>query len=126
MSEHQILQLPALAVRQATAHELYGFAMDGKKLHEIAQISRLGRSQSELVMGYQRPEVISHIAEIRDYLESPGAILPNSIVVAFDSRVTFRPLDDTPNAQTSAHGHLLIPIGNGNSRGLPGWIVDGQ
>ena len=121
-----MLELPALAVRQAAAHELYGFAVDGKKLHEIAQISRLGRSQGESVIGYQRPEVISHIAEIRDYLESPDAILPNSIVVAFDSRVTFRPLEDTPSVETSMHGHLLIPTGNEDPRGLPGWIVDGQ
>jgi DGQHR domain-containing protein len=126
MSKHQILELPALAMRQAAAHELYGFAVDGKKLHDIAQVSRLGRSQSESIVGYQRPEVISHIAEIRNYLESPDAILPNSIVVAFDSRVTFRPLDDLPSSQTSVHGHLLIPMANGDPRGLPGWIVDGQ
>jgi DGQHR domain-containing protein len=126
MSEHEILELPALAVRQAATRELYSFAVDGKKLHEIAQISRLGRSQGESIMGYQRPEVISHIAEIRNYLESPEPILPNAIVLAFDSRVTFRPLKDPKSSQTSVHGHLLIPRGNGDPRGLPGWIVDGQ
>lgn len=46
--------------------------------------------------------------------------------MAFDSRVTFRPLKETPSDQTSVHGHLLIPIVNGDPRGLPGWIVDGQ
>ena len=126
MSEHQILKLPALAVRQAAAHELYGFAVDGKRLREIAQISRLSRGQGESIIGYQRPEVISHITEIRNYLESPDPMLPNSIVVAFDSRVTFRPLDDTPSSQTSVYGYLLIPLVNGDPRGLPGWIVDGQ
>jgi DGQHR domain-containing protein len=126
MNNHKILELPALAVRQASSHELYCFAVDGKRLHEIAQVSRLGRSQGESIIGYQRPEVISHIAEIRNYLESPNAILPNSIVVAFDSRVTFRPLDDNLSSLTSVQGHLLIPMGNGDSRGLAGWIVDGQ
>ena len=126
MSEHQILKLPTLALRQAAAHELYGFAVDGKRLREIAQISRLSRGQGESIIGYQRPEVISHITEIRNYLESPDPMLPNSIVVAFDSRVTFRPLDDTPSSQTSVYGHLLIPLVNGDPRGLPGWIVDGQ
>jgi DGQHR domain-containing protein len=126
MSKHQILELAALAVRQAATHELYSFAVDGKRLHEIAQISRLGRSQGESIIGYQRPEVISHIAEIRNYIECPDAILPNSIVVAFDSRVTFRPLQEAPSSQTSVHGHLLIPMANGDPRGLPGWIVDGQ
>ena len=126
MSEHQILKLPALAMRQAPAHELYGFAVDGKRLREIAQISRLGRGQGESIIGYQRPEVISHIAEIRNYLESPDPILPNSIVIAFDSRVRFCPLDGIPSSQTSIHGHLLIPLVNGDARELPGWIVDGQ
>lgn len=126
MSKHPILELPALAVRQATTHDLYSFAVDGKRLHEIAQVSRLGRNKSESIVGYQRPEVISHIAEIRNYLESPNAILPNSIVVAFDSRVTFRPLEKEPISNRPVHGHLLIPTTNEESRGLPGWIVDGQ
>lgn len=126
MNQQDILEVPALAVRQGGKHELYGFALDGKRLHDIAQISRLGRSQGDSIIGYQRPEVISHIAEIRAYVESPDAILPNSIVVAFDSRVIFRPLAETLDPPASVHGHLLIPVGNGDSRALPGWIVDGQ
>lgn len=126
MSEHQILELPALAMRQGPTRELYSFAVDGKQLHQIAQVSRLGRSDTESIVGYQRPEVISHIAEIRNYVESAGAMLPNAIVVAFDSRVTFRPLQETTRSNPSAHGHLLIPVGDNDSCALPGWIVDGQ
>ena len=39
----------------------------------------------------RQPEVLSHIAEIRNYLESEAPMLPNAIVVAFDSRAKFRP-----------------------------------
>lgn len=124
MREQQIIELPALAIRQSTGRELYGVAIDGKQLHTIAQISRLGRGKGQSIIGYQRPEVISHIAEIRNYLESEGAMLPNAIVVAFDSRVSFRPLkNDTP---LCSQGHLLIPFSSHDPRGVPGWIVDGQ
>jgi DGQHR domain-containing protein len=126
MSKQQLLELPALAVQQGNGRELYGFAVDGKKLHEIAQISRLGRSDGQSIVGYQRPEVVSHIAEIRNYLESEGAMLPNAIVVAFDSRVTFRPLKNGARGEKPAQGHLLIPVESDDQRGLPGWIVDGQ
>jgi hypothetical protein len=39
--------------------------------------------------------VLSHISEIRDYLESDNPMIPNAIVVAFDRRVRFEPLADT-------------------------------
>jgi len=63
-----------------------------KRRGDFAQISRLSRNDDECIAGYQRPEVLSHIAEIRNYLESEMPMLPNAIVVAFDSRVEFRPL----------------------------------
>jgi hypothetical protein len=46
-----------------------------------------------LVAGYQRPEVFSHISEIRNYIESKNPLLPNAIVLAFDHRVKFVPAE---------------------------------
>ena len=43
----------------------------------------------------QRPEVLSHIASIRRYLESEAPMIPNALVVAFDKRLhgaSHRPL----------------------------------
>jgi DGQHR domain-containing protein len=123
MSPHKTLEVPAIAIRQAGKHNLYAFAIDGKQLHDIAQVSRLARTEKEEIEGYQRPEVVSHISEIKTYLESPEAMLPNAIVVAFDSRVTFKPLNgDEPGA--ARHGHLVIPQVDDHDH--PGWIVDGQ
>jgi DGQHR domain-containing protein len=121
----QTLELPAIAIRQNPKHELYTFAVDGKKLHDFAQVSRLARDKGEKIEGYQRPEVISHIAEIRNYLESEEPMLPNAIVVAFNSRVSFRPLAG-PKSEESTHGHLIIPIGDDQEGFKAGWIVDGQ
>lgn len=121
------LRLPALRVRQGEGRTLYSFAVDGKVLCQFAAISRLRRDVEGSVLGYQRPEVLSHIGEIRRYLESGAPMIPNAIVVAFDERVQFvaHPgLNGSPYAQ---HGELRIPIDDlGSPVGLPGWIVDGQ
>ena len=60
--------------------------------------SRRFRESAETAVeieGYQRPEVLSHIGEIRNYLESQSPMVPNAIVVAFDSRVHFEPSSES-------------------------------
>ena len=106
MSNSGSFEVPAIAIRQTGNRQLFAFAIDGKKLHDFAQISRLGRDSDEQIAGYQRPEVLSHIAEIRNYLESEAPMLPNAVVVAFDSRVKFRPLVDAAEATTDASDEL--------------------
>src|SRR5215204_6549145 len=92
MTQATELRLPAIEVRQGPDHLLYTFAIDGKLIPSFSTISRIHRNGDKQIEGYQRPEVLSHIAEIRNYLESEAPMIPNAIVVAFDSRVTFRPL----------------------------------
>jgi len=120
------LNLPCIAISQGNGRRLFAFGMDGKKLPLVAQVSRLTRSSEDLIAGYQRPEVMSHIAEIRNYLETANPILPNGIVVAFDSSVKYTPSKSiNTNSVDGEHGHLRIPIlPAGEPR--PGWIVDGQ
>lgn len=122
------LRIPALEVRQGRSRVLYSFAVDGKLLPRFASVSRIARD-GERIAGYQRPEVLSHIAEIRTYLESDNPLIPNAIVVAFDKRVTFEP-HGGPAADTAAYsrlGTLLIPVATDDrAANLPGWIVDGQ
>jgi len=119
------IELPAIVVRQGPKRRLYACSVDGKKLHDFAQVSRLARSKDEQINGYQRPEVISHIAEIRNYLESEEPMLPNAVVVAFTSKVVFKPLI-VNGKESSTHGHLVIPIGEDKTGLKAGWIVDGQ
>ena len=119
------LQLPALEFKQGT-RRLYTFAVDGKDLHKFAAISRINRQNGQSVAGYQRPEVLSHIAEIRSYLESENPILPNALVVAFDKRVKFQSATKSRGA-CSQTGVLEIPLDEWeNETQKPGWIVDGQ
>src|SRR5271157_5567916 len=87
------LRLPALAIRQSPRRTLYSFAVDGKKLPLFAAVSRVKRDHEHHVAGYQRAESIAHIRTIRHYLETAEAVLPNALVLAFDSRVRFQPVE---------------------------------
>lgn len=118
------LRVPALRLVQGPTREIYSFGIDGKFLHRFAAVSRVRRDDAAAIHGYQRPEVLSHINAIRAYIESEAPIIPNGIVVAFDSRVRFEPearhetLDDG-----CSNGILVIPL---DEEDRPGWIVDGQ
>src|SRR5690242_9890606 len=93
------LRLPAIEIRQSPGRVLYAFAVEGKVVSTFAAISRIRRGGDfGAVQGYQRPEVLAHIGEIRKYLEGPAPLIPNAVVIAFDSRVRFESnsRDDLP------------------------------
>src|SRR6266487_1177745 len=92
----QLMRLPALEVRQGNGRILYSFAVDGKQLPSFAAVSRIRREGDAEIEGYQRPEVLSHIASIRRYLETDAPMIPNALVVAFDKRVQFEPFAGGP------------------------------
>ncbi len=122
------LRVPAIEVRQGSEHLLYTFAVDGKLIPSFSTISRIHRNGNKQIEGYQRPEVLSHIAEIRNYLESEAPMIPNAVVIAFDSRVRFepKPIIEGETAYTRT-GTLVIPIdAEVASEEKPGFIVDGQ
>jgi len=120
------LSLPALAIRQSSERTLYSFAVDGKKLSSLAAVSRVERTEHQELAGYQRAESVGHIKTIRQYLETDDAILPNALVVAFDSRVRFV-ASGPPDASGAELGRLVIPFEYGQAEhDKPGWIVDGQ
>src|SRR3954453_2143601 len=105
------LRLPALRLAQGPSREIYSFGIDGKLLHRFAAVSRVGRDDAAAIRGYQRPEVLAHINAIRAYIESEAPMIPNGIVVAFDSRVRFVP-DEEWQADNGdcASGTLIIPL----------------
>lgn len=128
MSPFSELRCQAIEVRQGDHRVLYSFAVDGKLLPTFATVSRLHRDADDAIGGYQRPEVLSHIAEIRGYLESPDPMIPNAIVIAFDQRVRFEPVETQPlGTRYTRIGTLVIPVDDScPAESMPGWIVDGQ
>src|SRR5438046_6777404 len=115
MNQTQDIRLPALEVRQNPARVFYAFAVDGKLVSRFAAVSRIERESSGKRKGYQRPEVLSHIREIRNYIESTSPLLPNAVVVAFDGRVRFETTRTDQHTAYSHVGTLVIPITEGES-----------
>lgn len=119
------LRLPAIEVRQSPGRVLYTFAVDAKLVPAFATISRIKRDTDGL-KGYQRPEVLSHIEEIRNYVESDSPMIPNAIVIAFSSRVRFEP-QPGPKSAYARSGTIVIPIDpKAADQDRPGFVVDGQ
>lgn len=119
------LRVPALRIRQGEK-SIFLFGVDGKLLPTFAAISRIHRDELEL-MGYQRPEVTAHVRAIRRYLESDGALLPNTIVLAFDHRVRFEKAPASAGTEYSEAGTLVIPQDpDGEDHEKTAWVVDGQ
>ncbi len=103
---------PSVAPRQGSAGRVMCFAASAHQVSQIAKIERISRDVKGFVKGFQRPRIARHILEIRDYLQHPEAVLPNSIVLAFRR-------DDV---RLRRDGMVEIKI----SSGPPGWVVDGQ
>jgi DGQHR domain-containing protein len=116
-----VLRVRALEVLQG-GRPLYAFAVDGRLLHRFAAVSRVGRTAAGAVRGYQRPEILAHVAQIRAYLETDGALLPNCVVLAFDRPVRFRA---TGGGGPTRVGELMIPLAEDEAAKVA-WVVDGQ
>jgi DGQHR domain-containing protein len=129
MSDRILFRVPAIEIKQGPRRLLYSFAVDGKMLPAFTTVSRIRREdEAGTLFGYQRPEVLSHIGEIRRYLESADPMVPNALVVAFDQRVRFEPFEDSQfDTDYSRAGTLIIPVDrSAPDTDKPGWIVDGQ
>lgn len=88
----------------------------------VTTVPRVRRGSNKALEGYQRPEVASHIAEIRRYIETADAVLPNAIVIAFDDRVRFSKTSETGSGEI---GILHVPAPK-EEESPPGFVVDGQ
>lgn len=118
------MRFDALQITQPSGRQVYAFATTADALLGIVDIPRICRNDTGDLIGYQRPEVVGHISEIRQYLNGDDAILPNTLVVAFDNRVSFTPHKEA-NGSLSHYGSLNVPdVSDGQSK--PGFVVDGQ
>lgn len=105
----------AIRAGQSPSHKVVSFAARASDLKRFAEIDRIGRDEQGKLSGFQRPQIASHIREIKDYLDQDDAILPNPIVVAFTSGVTV-------TDEGAGRCRLEIDV----SDGRPGLVVDGQ
>lgn len=122
----QHLERRATRLAQNKSMPLYQFAVTSDELAKIADISRLTRDETGKLLGYQRPEVRKHVAEITEYLNSATPLFPHPLIIAFSSQVTFTSSRGTRvNDGVSTAGTISIPVVAAD-RPKPGWLVDGQ
>lgn len=117
----------ALHTKQGPDLDVYAFFIRGSDIVRMADISRIGRDDSEGLKGFQRPEIRSHVRGIVEYLNQGNVLFPNAIILALSPEIHFaasrgtRPSGDEGIAQS---GTLTIPIYEEGRR--VAWIVDGQ
>lgn len=117
----------ALHTKQGSGLDVYAFFIRGSDIVRVADISRIGRDDSEGLKGFQRPEIRSHVRGIVEYLNQGNVLFPNAIILALSPEIHFaasrgaRPSGDEGIAQS---GTLTIPIYEEGRR--VAWIVDGQ
>ena len=109
------LRITGIRTPQSSRHTVVSFHARPEDIHRIASIDRIGRSERGELSGFQRPQIASHIREIRDYLMKQDSVLPNPIVVAFTDGVYVTP--EEGDIVT-----LEIDVANGPI----GTVVDGQ
>jgi len=101
--------------RQSPTHEVISIAARARDVLQFSRIDRAGRTSDGALKGFQRPQIATHIGEIRDYLRTEDAVLPNPIVVAFiDSVQVTHKVDGVVQVTIQVEGEP------------PGFVVDGQ
>jgi DGQHR domain-containing protein len=126
MHKKATIEVNALRIEQRKDVPVYVFGVEGRLVHQLATVSYANRNKDGVLSGYQRREVSSHINDILNYLSQGTPLLPNAIVIAFDERVRFAPLNGTLSSEWGTFGKLEIPLPKNLSETKAGWIVDGQ
>ena len=109
------LTFSAIRAAQSAEHIVMCFTATASEIGTFATIERIARDDEGRLSGFQRPQIASHIQEIKDYLKRDDAVLPNPIVVAFTDNVEVQTISDQ-----------VVQITINVENGPPGLVVDGQ
>ncbi len=121
------LVIRALRTQQGDGLTVYAFFVKGGDIVRVADISRIERTDSENLKGFQRTEIKNHVKGIVDYLNHGQVLFPNAIILAMSPEVVFkasRGTKPTGDESIAESGTLNIPIHTEGNR--VAWIVDGQ
>lgn len=117
----------ALRTHQGDKIQVFAFFIYGSDITKIADISRIERDDGDILKGFQRSVIKSHVKSITEYLNSANALFPNAIILAMGKKVEFRqsrgPIPSNL-LEVAQSGNLTIPVRPEGRR--VAWIVDGQ
>lgn len=122
----KVLRRRALCIEQTKSGPLYLLTLRADEIFEVAEVTRINRSRSNELIGYQRAEVRQHVGDILEYLNGDVVLFPNSLILALSPNVRFRRSRGPDNHDGLAQaGVLEIPIPSSDGP-KAAWIVDGQ
>jgi DGQHR domain-containing protein len=127
VSKRNEIVVRALKTHQGPALDVYAFFIKGADIVKVAEITRVERDESDVLKGFQRPEIRSHVKGIVDYLNQGNVLFPNAIILALSRDVRFsesRGPKPSGDEEIAHAGTLSIPIYDEGGR--VAWIVDGQ
>ncbi len=109
------LTFSAIRADQSAEHIVLCFTATALEIRNFATIERIARNGDGHLSGFQRPQIASHIQEIKDYLKRDDAVLPNPIVIAFTDNFEIQTISDE-----------VVQVTINIKNGPPGLVVDGQ
>ena len=117
-----MLKKPAIRLNQSSKTSVFLTKMNKKELNTFCNINRIHRGENNELYGYQRTHALNHIENIKDYINTENSIIPNSIVICFNSSVTF-----VPFIVNGDIGEIIILQPSNFLKKTPsGFIIDGQ
>jgi DGQHR domain-containing protein len=123
----QEIVIRALRTTQGKDLDVFAFFVKGADIVKVADISRIERTEGDLLKGFQRTEIRNHVKGIVEYLNLGNVLFPNAIILAMSPEVVFkasRGTKPTGDESIAESGTLTIPINGEGNR--VAWIVDGQ
>jgi DGQHR domain-containing protein len=109
------LTFTAIKAKQSEEHDVMCFTATAAEIISFSTIERIARDDTGHLSGFQRPQISTHIQEIKDYLKRDDAVLPNPIVIAF-----------TDNIEIKNVSNQIVELTINIENGPPGLVVDGQ
>lgn len=123
----QEIIIRALRTTQGEGLDVFAFFIRGRDIVRVADISRVERDANDVLKGFQRPEIRTHVKGIVDYLNQRNVLFPNAIILALSPQIKFaasRGTKPSGDEGLSQAGTLTIPVFEEGQR--VAWIVDGQ
>lgn len=122
----ETIAVRAVRTRQGNT-DLFAFFAPGAELLKFAEISRVSRSDTAGLSGFQRKEIKGHVRSIVEFLDRGDVLFPNAIILAMSPDARFTEARGTkPEGDLGASqaGTLRIPLPSDGIKAA--WIVDGQ
>jgi DGQHR domain-containing protein len=112
MKENEYNKVLALETKQS-GYNFFTFIMSGKELNDLSYVDVRSISNPQ---GIQRGLSMTRCRKIGEFIQKPGSIFANNVIINFNEEIKFQMVD-----KNKSIGYLYIP-----KKKNIAWIIDGQ